>query len=243
MVDVLAGTDPTADVPSCPGWTLRDLIVHTGVVHRQKAETVRGGWVDESPPRPDEPDVDLESWFSNGVDDLLAVLSTADLSQPSWTWCNHDHTARWWVRRMAHETTIHASDAVLTAGGLPVLEPELAGDGVDEILIEMMTDGPSWGTIDTTDRIVELDILDDERGPWILRTAEFSGTSPTSGRTYQGLDTFVVVEDVAPQTTIRADASTLDLWLWGRGPIDPSAVAGDPDLADHVRRVAAESTG
>lgn len=243
MLDVLAGTDLEAPVPSCPGWTLRDLIVHTGLVHRQKADTVRDGWVDASPPQPEAPGGDLGPWFREGVDDLLDVLATADLSRASWTWCDHDHTAMWWARRMAHETTIHAADAVLASGGRPNLEPSLAADGVDEILVEMMTGGPEWGTIRPADDVVAIEIDDaDLEAGWVLRTAVFSGTSPSSGTTYEGLDTFEFI-DGDPDTTIRGSASAMDLWLWGRGPIDELSIGGDHELADHVRTVAAESTG
>ena len=243
MLRVLADTDLEAAVPSCPGWTLRDLIVHTGLVHRQKAETVRGGWVDGSPPQPEPPDGDLGPWFREGVDDLLVVLSTADLSQPSWTWCDHEHTAMWWARRMAHETTIHAADAVLAAGGRPHVESSLAADGVEEILIEMMTGGPAWGVVAVADDVVAIEVDDtDPVARWVLRSAQFSGTSPTSGTTYEGLATFEIT-DARPDTTIRGNASAMDLWLWGRGPIDEIAITGDHDLADHVRTVAAESTG
>jgi uncharacterized protein (TIGR03083 family) len=240
MLDVLADTPLDAPVPSCPDWVLRDLITHTGIVHRHKAETVRGGWVDESPPPPRAPEEDLRTWFADGVADLLVVLSTADLTNPAWTWCNHEHSARWWLRRMAHETAIHAADAILTAGGTPGLDERLATDGVDEILIEMMVGGPSWGTVTPGDRVVAIELDSQER--WVLRSASFSGTSPTSGRTYEALDTFLL-DDAPADTTISADASTIDLWLWGRGPLDGGFVIGDPDLAAHVRSVAAESTG
>ena len=243
MSELLRAIDLDTEVPSCPDWTVRDLVVHTGIVHRQKAETVRGGWVDGSPPRPDPPGSDLSSWFDAGVLELLDVLSTADLSRPSWTWCNHDHTAKWWARRMAHETTIHAADAVLASGDRPRLDQTLAADGVDEILIEMMTDGPPWGTVDPADRVVAIDIGEEgSAGRWVLRTAVFSGTSPTSGTTYEGLDTFVI-DSSTPDATVAGDASTIDLWLWGRGPLGGASVSGDADLVHHVRRVAAEATG
>ncbi len=226
-------------VPSCPGWTVRDLIVHTGQVHRQKTETVRDGWVDESPPRPPEPDGDPVEWFAEGAAEMLAVFGAADLSAPTWTWCDHDHTSEWWVRRMAHETAIHAADAVLASGGVPVLDDDLAIDGVDEILDEMMTGGPAWGTVTPGDRVIALECGDRR---WLLRTATFVGTSPRTG-THYDMPTLIHDPGGEPDAVVATDPSTLDLWLWGRAPLPQGSVSGDASLADDVRALAAEATG
>lgn len=226
-------------VPSCPGWTLRDLFVHTGTVHRHKTEVVRGGWLDERPPDADGPNGrDVLEWFIEGVEEMVDLFESVDLSGPSWTWCDHQHPSAWWVRRMAHETAIHRADAELTAGHVPTLEAELALDGVDEILDELMVGGPGWGTVTPGDRIVAL-AAGDRR--WTLRTATFVGTSPSSGTDYE-LETLVHDPSATPQATITAGAAQLDLWLWGRGDLPGASVTGDAALADLVRRLAAEST-
>ena len=168
-------------VPSCPGWTLADLLEHTGTVHRHKTEIVRGGWVDGPAPEPERPDGDVVEWFALGAVEMLDVFGSADLTKPTWTWCRHEHTAQWWVRRMAHETLIHGADALLCAGTRPHVEEVLGMDGVDEILDEMLTGGPPWGHVEPTDRTIAL-----EAGGrrWMLRTAVFSGTSPVTGTVY-----------------------------------------------------------
>jgi hypothetical protein len=58
----LAGADPAARVPSCPDWSLRDLVVHLGEGHRFWATVVAAGPADtrrapgamwqRAPPRP-----------------------------------------------------------------------------------------------------------------------------------------------------------------------------------------------
>jgi uncharacterized protein (TIGR03083 family) len=239
-VILAAGTSLPLDtgVPSCPGWTVRDLIVHTGQVHRNKTETVRDGWVHEGPPRPPGPEGDPVEWFAEGATEMLGVLRSADLSQPTWTWCAHDHTAAWWVRRMAHETAIHGADAVLASGGVPVLDPDLAIDGVDEILDEMMVGGPEWGTVTPTDRVIALECGDRR---WLLRSATFVGTSPRTG-THYDMPALVHEREAEPDATVRTDPSTLDLWLWGRAPLPEGSVSGDRSLVDELRTLAAEAT-
>ncbi len=229
----------SADVPTCPEWRMRDLMVHTGVVHRHKAETVRGSYVAAPGPQPEGPDGDVLQWFNDGVGDMLDVFAEADLGAPTWTWCAHSHSASWWVRRMAHETVIHAADAVIAAGGVPSVDPWLATDGVDEILDEMMIGGRQWGTVTPKDRAVTLET---EGRRWVLRMATFSGTSPDTGTTHTGLDTFVYGGSCAPDASVRIDPTTLDLWLWGRVELPDDAVTGDRSLVRHIRTVAAAAT-
>jgi uncharacterized protein (TIGR03083 family) len=239
MAEIAGELPPDTAVPSCPGWTMRDLIEHTGIVHRHKAETVAGGWVDESPPRPLGPvDGDLVGWFSDGLDDLLAVLSTADLAQPTYTWCDHDHSASWWVRRMAHETAVHRADAELAAGRTPHLDPVLAADGVDEVLDEMIVGGPAWGVVTPRPQVIRLEAADRR---WQLRTATFSGTSPDTGRTYD-MPTLVHDPDGVADAVVSTDPATLDLWLWGRCELPSNAVTGEGGLVSLVRAIAAEAT-
>jgi len=233
-----------ADVPTCPGWDVRDLVVHTGVVHRHKVETLLGDYTDGRAPMPVAPDQDMSdsevmAWFDEGATALLDACTTADLDAPSWTWCEHQHTKGWWIRRMAHETVIHGIDAVVAAGGTPMIDPWLAGDGVDEILDEFMTGGPAWGSVTPLDGTIRLQTADRS---WNLRMAEFSGTSPHSGETYSGLPKLVYERVDEPMAIVSSDAPTLDLWLWGRGPLPSGAITGDISVVDAMRSTAADAT-
>ncbi len=52
---IVAGADLDAPVPTCPGWSMRDLVVHTGQVHRHKTASVRDDWTSGPAPWPDSP--------------------------------------------------------------------------------------------------------------------------------------------------------------------------------------------
>jgi hypothetical protein len=54
-----------------------------------------------------------------------------------WTWHPTDHTAAFVARRANHETAVHRVDAQLAASGTAgeVAPPELAADGIDEVLM------------------------------------------------------------------------------------------------------------
>ena len=41
MADAVRGVDPATPVPSCPEWTVADLVKHTGTVHRWAGRMLR----------------------------------------------------------------------------------------------------------------------------------------------------------------------------------------------------------
>ncbi|MEN8040031.1 MAG: maleylpyruvate isomerase family mycothiol-dependent enzyme [Actinomycetota bacterium] len=238
MLRIAVDLPMDADVPTCPGWTVRDLLVHTGLVHRHKADTVLQGLTDQGAETQPEPTGDILEWFGDGIDFMLDAFEESDLSRPSWTWCGHDHDASWWVRRMAHETLIHGVDAAVAAGWEPVVDERLAEDGIDEILIEMLVGYPEWAEISEGDRTIELAA---PSRSWHLRTCSWSGVSPNTDTAYTdepGLTAAEAVEQ--PNVRIEGSAAALDLWLWGRGPVPD--VDGDVSLAEYVRAVAAQGT-
>src|SRR5207248_2459004 len=131
-----AGLD--ARVPTCPAWTVGELTVHLGAVHRWAAETVRtaateriggrdGRWAVD-PSRPDLPE-----WFEEGGRELCATLAAADPAAPVWTF-TREGTALFWYRRQAMETAVHRWDAENAHGPAGDIDAELAADGVEEYL-------------------------------------------------------------------------------------------------------------
>ena len=130
--------DPAARVPSCPDWTVADLLEHTGAVHRWVTAMVR----DLATERllradlelglPDDP-AQLAGWLGAGATPLVETLRVADPDAPMWAW-GADHHVRFWSRRMLHETAVHRVDGELAAGADPVVDAAVAVDGIDELL-------------------------------------------------------------------------------------------------------------
>ncbi len=239
MQSTVSRADLGAAVPSCPGWTVRNLVTHTGIVHRHKTAIVRDKLIDGPADRPGDPDGDVIEWFNEGVEEMLGVFGAADLDAPTWTWCEHDHVAEWWVRRMAHETAIHGADAALTVGETPIVDEALASDGIDELLVEMLVGAPSWAVVEERDDAIEL--ITPQRS-WFLRTATWSGESPR-GNVYNDEPGFLYGSDTSePDAVITCTAEALDLWLWGRGELPGGTVSGDRTLVGLLRSTAAEAT-
>jgi uncharacterized protein (TIGR03083 family) len=138
MASMCRGVDPETPVPTCPEWDLAELMTHTGTVHRWAATMVerssqqRLAREDMDWARPDDPTA-LADWLAEGAEFVAGRFRTADPSTPMWAW-GWPKTAGFWPRRMLHETGIHAADAALAVGTRPVLDPEIAADGVSELL-------------------------------------------------------------------------------------------------------------
>ena len=201
VVDVLHRGDLAEPVAACPGWTLRDLVEHLGNVHRWAEQIVATG----DPGRDEEHDVpDLPRWFADGAAKLMATLAAADPSADCWSFTT-DRTAGFWRRRQALETVVHRWDAERSVGEPGAIDPQLASDGVSEVVDLMMPRQVKLGRIAPPSRAVALESTDTEQS-WLLGPGE-------------------------PTATVRASAETLLLLLWHRvAPGDPRLrTTGDPD--------------
>lgn len=227
-----AAKDLTAEIPSCPGWNATDLVGHIGAVHRHKELIVRTLAESEPPERAEPPQhpEDLLAWYAEGLDLLLDTLEDADPEDAVWTWHEPDRTVAFWIRRMSHETTIHRADAELPHGSPTPIDPDLAADGVDEVMGPVFAaygDDPA-SEFEPDGRVVELRIH--ETG--MVRRLHLGTGKHGPGWTYGP------GERGAPTAAIAAGASDLDLWAWGRLPPDTLEISGNEALAGLVRDVA-----
>ncbi|MEV6926792.1 maleylpyruvate isomerase N-terminal domain-containing protein [Dactylosporangium sp. NPDC051485] len=131
----VAGTGLTATVPSCPGWTVADVVRHVGQVYLHKAEVMHAGtWPDPWPPAEIETEEPL-ALLDRGYGALTHEFSRRGDTDPCQTWHGPDQTVKFWIRRMAQESVIHRLDAELAHHAEPAPIPaDLALDGIDEIL-------------------------------------------------------------------------------------------------------------
>jgi uncharacterized protein (TIGR03083 family) len=139
-----------APVPTCPDWTVLDLVAHQGMVHRWAGALLRGE-------RPSDEEIaayeasgrDSEhplTWLAAGASALAEAVRGAPEDVDALVFLNDAPPAReFWARRQCHETTMHAVDALAASLGRPPrpeevwIDPELAGDGIDELLGGFLT--------------------------------------------------------------------------------------------------------
>jgi uncharacterized protein (TIGR03083 family) len=134
-----AGLD--AAVPPCEPWQVKDLLRHTGYIHRWAARHVTEcpDAVLDGPPEADilrggAADPELLAWFRAGHAALVQTLNAADPGLVCATFMDAPSPLAFWARRQAHETAIHRADADSASGIRPEYDPEFAADGIDELI-------------------------------------------------------------------------------------------------------------
>jgi uncharacterized protein (TIGR03083 family) len=224
MASVVGGApDIAADCPTCPGWTIGELARHTGRVHRWATKIVSTR-ADSRIAFP-EADSPWESsggwaqWLSAGAAPLLAALRAAGPDAACWT-TGPGGSARWWARRMLHETTVHRADAELTLGTVPVIDPEVAADGIDEFLANLPTTrrpGPLLASLPAGESM-HLHATDAD-GEWLVRFLGQPGIEWSRGH-------------AKATAAVRGPVAELLLFAYGRiPPSDPRlSVFGDPSV-------------
>ena len=138
MAELARAADLTKRVPTCPEWDLKQLLEHTGMVHRWQTLVVRDRLEHEPWPLPPELALqdgeDVAEWFQRGVDEAVQVMGAAAPDEQRWTWFPPDQTAGWYQRRVTQETLVHRVDAELAVGdeARTPMDPALSVDGIDE---------------------------------------------------------------------------------------------------------------
>ena len=225
-----AADRPAADVPSCPGWTVTDLLDHVAHVYLHKVAAMRQGRrpVDWPPPATGE---SAPALYDRALAELTAKFDRRSPTDQTWTFYPDDQTVGFWLRRMAQETVVHRVDAELAAGAVTPVPADLALDGVDEVLRIFLT----WGTNAFADEPDTARLLRDcdgravriETGPlrFVVRPTperiELTGSGPAAAR-------------------VRADPPEMLLWLWNRGA--DARVEGEPAPVEQLRRLLADAT-
>ncbi|WP_037677522.1 maleylpyruvate isomerase family mycothiol-dependent enzyme [Streptomyces griseus] len=139
---VTSGADLSATVPTCPDWSLEQLVRHTGGALRWVEFMVRTRAQEEVPeeriPLGQGPDAQddpaaLDAWLAETGELLVAALREAGPDTRVWGWAGILDTG-FWARRMTHELVVHGADAALAAKQPYDVAPDVAADALDEWL-------------------------------------------------------------------------------------------------------------
>jgi uncharacterized protein (TIGR03083 family) len=215
--------DLTAAVPSCPGWTVADVVAHVGSVHGWAATAVAS----PGPDRPEFPEPPagmpggaLVEWAEEQTAALLRTLETTDPDADVWTF-GPPRTVRFWLRRQAQETSVHAWDATSAVGAPFAMTPTVAADGVAEFVDLWLERGLKRSPGSWSGESVHFHRTDGE-GEWLVRIGPAGAVAVE--RTHGKGD-----------LAIRAPAADLLLWITNRIGVDQVETFGDLSLADRWR--------
>ena len=224
LAEILAEYDQSLPIPTCPEWTLRQLVTHVGRAHRWAAEITRTR-SDAVIPFREVPDGKLPddragqcAWLRAGAARIIVAVREA----------GNDLV---WLRRMAHETLVHRADAQLAAGAGPgpVMDAEVAADAIDEWL--MLLAGGLGYSDERTKALpagagLHIHATDDGlggRGEWMIRhdagglTVEpghGKGDAALTGPAASLLLVLMRRRPVSdPAVTVYGDSAVVDGWL------------------------------
>ncbi|MFF9851719.1 maleylpyruvate isomerase family mycothiol-dependent enzyme [Streptomyces litmocidini] len=221
LADAAAEAGPDAEVPTCPGWRVRDLLRHTAMVHRWATTFVAEG---RTAFHPGEGETTLDgeellTHFREGHARLVSALRAAPEDLECWSFLPAPSPVAFWARRQTHETTVHRADAqsALASGPGPV-DPAVAADGIDELLgafhardrSRVRTPGPRTLRVRATDT----------GDVWTVRLTPTG--PPRTERAFH-------VTGGPADTELSGPADRLYLTLWNRLPAGTVTLTGDEE--------------
>ncbi|SDC10553.1 maleylpyruvate isomerase family mycothiol-dependent enzyme [Actinokineospora iranica] len=236
-------------VPSCPDWTVSDLVAHLGWVHRYVTHLVReriiepvdpagadfldlpadrAGWPtpERGPSRGPIP-AGLIEWFAEGAAALTDLFRDRDPAERVWTWAG-EREVGFWARMQTIEAAVHHWDAANALGVAKPVDTELAEDAIDHAFAVMVAARRTRGKAEpgTGERMRFRQT--DGPGQWTL--------------CFDGDDARLIGAAEPWDVELAATASDLMLFLWHRLPVtglggvtgDASVLARYPALAPPI---------
>jgi uncharacterized protein (TIGR03083 family) len=232
LVSTLDGADLGVQVPSCPDWTVNQLLRHVGFAFRWADEMIRERWPEVDFSRSMSLDVaayagetaaELGPWIEEGATSLASALQAVDPDEMIATLAGHPGP-RLWSRRMAQETVIHRWD-VVNALGVPFeIDPAVAADNLTEWTLFALP-------------------LGFVRRP--AETAALMGPGQTVHLHATDFDCELVIDLTGPRplareghekaaVAVRGPVAELMLAVYRRRPVDGLEVFGDRELLDRL---------
>lgn len=214
--------DPARPVPTCPGWTVADLVRHLGECHwfwGTDIETRAAGPDEIEKAKPERPASypDTIAWGRSQADRMLQLLEATPDDVAVWTWAlnESEHSVGFIRRHQVQEAAVHRWDIELAATGQPQpIDPDAAADSIDEVLAITLP----WGA--RPDKLLPGSVhihCTDVDGEWFVHP---------DGR----VEPIHAKGDVA----IRGTASDLLLALYTRVPLDQVELLGDASIAHEI---------
>jgi len=216
-----------ARIPTCPDWSLRDLLRHVGGVHHWAADHIRqptdrianvpdlrelfGDWPDD--------DV-LIDWYRSELSGLVKALRAAPSDLQTATFLANDGPLNFWARRQMHEATIHRIDVQLAGGSNDPVPASRAADGIDEMLTGFaVRRHVKFRSAEPRHIVIA---PDDSEIRWTLTVTD---------------QPLVVDRQVAPRadTDVRGSCDVIFRVLWNRLPSTAAAIEGDAGLIDQFK--------
>jgi uncharacterized protein (TIGR03083 family) len=232
LADWVHGKDPAAPVPTCPKWTLADLVDHVGATQRMVAMLVGermtepgaafAGYV----PAPSDP-ARWHAWLSGTAAEAKQAFESVTDDTPVWDPSGGAAGVPFWSHRLLGEICVHRADAAAALGAPYELAPEPAVAAVEDWL-KVMTSSGYWQN--------RPDFAGAMRGSG--QTLHFHATDAPGEWLARREPDRIVLEHghTKADVAVRGPAADLLLVLSRRRPLDAAAtleIFGDRALLEH----------
>ena len=121
-------------MPTCPGWTLKQLLRHVGRGDRWAAQIVADRHQERLDPRTVPRRQAARRARTARIDGctpgratLIDAVAETGADAAVWTFIG-PRPAVWWIRRRLHEVVVHRADAAIAVGAEFTVDPALAAD-------------------------------------------------------------------------------------------------------------------
>lgn len=228
------GAEPSTPVPTCPGWTLTDLVGHVGATQRWVSRLVGENISDPSvaftlgwEPAPTDPAA-WPGWLLEGADVVTKAFAAATDEQDVFDPSGGGDGVAFWSQRIFGEITVHRIDAAVALDRAYAIDPETAASAIEDWFANMASSGWAANVPGFTEAMRGRGetiawVADDADQAWLLRR-----TDAPLALTHDRVDADV---------TISGPARELLQIVSRRRPLDAvehSTVVGDRDELTHL---------
>ncbi len=215
-------------IPPCPGWDMREMVRHLGLIHLWAAGHVAFPheerddtdlpdlaefWPDLAGAWPD--DAGLVDWYRDTHANLVQVLKSAPADVEAFTFLPAPSPLSMWARRQASEIAIHRFDAEMSRGIPSRFDPYFAADMLDEVVSGF---APRPRSLDIERPQVILVHAHDTDDRWYVTVGPERTDTSRQGD--------------GAHLTLTGTAAELYLLLWNRTPDSSVSMNGDSQLID-----------
>ena len=175
--------DPGTPIPTCPKWTLTDLVDHVGATQRWVSRLVGEGIGDpgtafsigwESAPA--DPSA-WGSWLLDGAHGVEETFTAAPNDRVVWDPSGGGDGVAFWSQRSFGEISVHRIDAAFALGRAYQIDPTLAVAAIEDWLSTMASSGwaanvPGFADAMRGDGQTIAWVAEDVDQAWLLRRTE-----------------------------------------------------------------------
>ncbi|GAA2208952.1 maleylpyruvate isomerase family mycothiol-dependent enzyme [Nonomuraea monospora] len=234
LADWVHGRDATTPVPTCPKWTLADLVDHVGGTQRMVAMLVGEQMSEPSEayagyvPGPADSG-QWRAWLSDGAAMAAQAFASVADDTPVWDPSGGAAGVPFWSRRLFGEACVHRADAAVALGMPYELAPEPAVAALEDWLATLTSRG-YWENVPGFADAMRGDgqslhfHATDAPGEWVARREQdrvaLERTHASADVAVRGpaVDLLLVISrrrslDAAPALEPQGDRALLDHWI------------------------------